>query len=272
VGTALDKLHRPPTALAPELPAGDGPAILASNGAGAGGGEVAVEKGWHIEHADRSSARLRRQTAESVVTAAVSLGGGGGATCRIEVSDSIDVEGMGELLAEFAKGAGLQLEVSFTATRLSSSHVVTEDIGLALGRALRAIAIERMMSTGIQGAGSNVDAPEDLSALPVRVGVSIEGRKFCKFVPFQEPYDSFRRSFLVGHTLPNGLYSEDLDDFVDAFAGGLNAGVIVHVGRPVEPATGWPLVFRGLGEAMAEVLSENPARRELVPGVKGTLA
>jgi len=152
------------------------------------------------------------------------------------------------------------------------SHVVTEDTGLALGRALRGIAVERMEHIGIHGAGSNISSAHDVVDKPIRVGVSMEGRKFWKYVPFDQTYVDFRRSFLVGHTLPNGLFSEDLDDFVDGFAGGLHASVMVHIARAIDPVHGWPLLFRALGEATAELLSPNPARRGLIAGVKATLA
>jgi len=161
--------------------------------------------------------------------------------------------------------------VGFSASRLSSSHVVTEDVGLGLGRALRGMAIERMSELGIYGAGSNVRALEDVNR-PVRVGLSMEGRKFWKYVPFGGDYAAFRRTFLIGHTLCGDLFSEDLDDFIDGFAGGLQASVMVHVADGVGAEEGWPLVFSSLGEATREFLSVNPYRKALAPGVKATLA
>jgi len=236
--------------------------------------EARVERGWRVHAASPSHARLRRETAESAVgvEVAVALGEAAGARCRVDVADSINVAGVEELLDRLAVGAGLGIAIDFRATRLSSSHVVLEDIGLALGRALRLLAVERMESTGIEGAGSNVDRVESLVEQPIRVGVSMEGRKFWRFVPLAETYDEFRRGFLLGHTLPSGLFSEDLDDFVDGLAGGLQASVMVHVAERVEPETGWAQVFSALGEAIGELLSVNESRRSLTPGVKATLA
>jgi HAD superfamily hydrolase (TIGR01509 family) len=242
-----------------------------TNVAGAAVEERAVERGWVVEHVSTRAARLSRRTAESKVEIGVALGGPD-VRFRLEVGKTINVDGMADLLRELAAGANLELDVSFLATRLSSSHVVTEDIGLALGRAIRGIAVERMERVGIHGAGSSVSTPADLNEKPVRVGVSMEGRKFWKYVPFQQDYAEFRRDFLVGHTLPNGLFSEDLDDFVDGLAGGMHASVMVHFDRPVGPSLGWPMVFRGLGESIAELLSPNPGRRGLIAGVKATLA
>ncbi len=177
-----------------------------------------------------------------------------------------------DLLDEFAEGAALQLDVTYEATRLSSSHVVTEDIGMTLGRALRYVAIERMDKFGIHGAGSSIKNPNGGPDQPIRVGVSMEGRKFWKYVPMSQDYGEFRKTFLVGHTLANGLHSEDLDDFVDGLAGGLESSIIIHIDNNTDPVTGWPMLFRGLGEAMAGLLAVNPHRLSLAPGVKATLA
>jgi HAD superfamily hydrolase (TIGR01509 family) len=233
--------------------------------------QAPVEQGWDIRQSSAKRAKLRRETAESVVDIELELGTPS-AECSLAVSDSINVAGITDFLREFAVAGNVRIAVGFNATRLSSSHVVTEDIGLALGRALRCIAVERMVGFGINGAGSNIGSVEDLTSKTIRVGVSLEGRKFWKFVPLSSDYTNLRKRFLVGHTLPNGLYSEDLDDFIDGFAGGLGASVMVHVGPDVDPVSGWPSVFSGLGAAVQELLTPNPDRKALAPGVKATLA
>jgi HAD superfamily hydrolase (TIGR01509 family) len=231
----------------------------------------AVERGWTVQHVSEWGASLERRTAESAVGVSLRLGAPS-VRCAINVSNSIDVTGMVDLLAEFTEGAMLQLDVTYEAIRLSSSHVVTEDIGMTLGRALRHVAIERMDKFGIQGAGSSIKNLSEGPYQPIRVGVSMEGRKFWKYVPMSQDYGDFRKTFLVGHTLANGLYSEDLDDFIDGLAGGLESSIIMHIDNNVDPVTGWPMLFRGLGEAMAGLLAVNPHRLSLAPGVKATLA
>jgi HAD superfamily hydrolase (TIGR01509 family) len=231
----------------------------------------AVERGWTVQRVSEWEANLERRTAESAVGVSVRLGTPS-VRCAINVANSINVTGMVDLLAEFAEGAMLQLDVTYEAIRLSSSHVVTEDIGMTLGRALRYVAIERMNKFGIQGAGSSIKDSNEGPYQPIRVGVSMEGRKFWKYVPMSQNYGDFRKTFLVGHTLANGLYSEDLDDFIDGLAGGLESSIIMHIDNNTDPITGWPMLFRGLGEAMAGLLAVNPHRLSLAPGVKATLA
>jgi len=194
------------------------------------------------------------------------------AKCRFVVSESIHVEGFRDLLDTLARAGGLRIELDFEATRLSSSHVAMEDTGLVLGRALKEILVVRMDRVGIQGAGSSIVAPEDLERAPIRVGLSVEGRKFCRFVPFDCDFPTLRREFLVGHTVAGGLFSEDLDDFIDGLAGGMAASILVHVQQRLPPHEGWPLVFEALGQAVAGALAPNPARKGVPPGVKATLA
>ncbi|MGH3717262.1 MAG: HAD-IA family hydrolase [Pseudonocardiaceae bacterium] len=268
VGIALDKMfNEQPVAPSPPRDEGtESPAAPLPTS-----GERAVERGWTVQWVSEWGASLERRTAESVVRVSLRLGTPS-VRCTINVADSIDVTGMVDLLGEFAEGAGLQLDVVYEAIRLSSSHVVTEDIGMTLGRALRYVAVERMDKFGIHGAGSSIRDPSEGAYQPIRVGVSMEGRKFWKYVPMSQDYGDFRKTFLVGHTLANGLYSEDLDDFVDGLAGGLESSIIMHIDNDTDPVTGWPMLFRGLGEAMAGLLAVNPHRLSLAPGVKATLA
>ncbi|WP_436521944.1 HAD-IA family hydrolase [Actinoplanes sp. HUAS TT8] len=263
VGIALDRMYNA-TPDAVELPETTG------SGVAPAAPVSAVEAGWTTDAVSPTAVRVSRATAESVVSVDLALGTPQ-TDVAIQVNGSVSVDGLTGLLEDFAAAAGLRLTVRFEATRLSSSHVITEDVGMVIGRALRAMAIARMGALGIYGAGSNVHDVDDVEQ-GVRVGLSMEGRKFWKYVPMRGTYAAFRRGFLIGHTVSGDLFSEDLDDFIDGFAGGMQASVMVHVGEGVDPAAGWPRVFAGLGRAVEELLSHNPYRKALAPGVKATLA
>ncbi len=228
--------------------------------------------GITVEELTDQTAAVVRVTAESRVRVAVNCAGHWPGCCSFKVGPSIQVSAFGGLLEAMAKEAGFTLSVYFTAERLSSSHVVTEDTGLVLGRTLKELLIRRMNSSGVNGAGSSIQSEADLASQPLHVGVSVEGRKFVKFVPFAEDYSAFRKHFLLGQDVYGGLFSEDLDDFLDGLAGGLHCSIMVHVRERVSPAEGWLLLFQQLGKALHEVFQENPARKGVPPGVKATLA
>lgn len=218
-----------------------------------------------------SYASVFRGTAESHVAAAVDFTRQRPHEFSFQVAPTIDVSGLPQLLRDFADAAGFTLQVEFKATVLSSSHVVLEDTALVVGRALLEILNLRMQAWGVNGAGSNLRSATDF-ARAVRVGLSVEGRKFWRFVPFQGEVERLRKDFLLGQTLDNNLRSEDLDDFVDGLAGGLACSIMVHLAELPAPQAGWQQIFEGLGTALREVFAYNPYRKGVPPGVKATLA
>jgi HAD superfamily hydrolase (TIGR01509 family) len=216
--------------------------------------------------------KVFRGTAESHVVVSVDFSQQHPNTFAFNVAPSIDVSELHRLLEILAKEAGFTIQVEFNATVLSSSHVVLEDTALVLGRALLEILTVRMIEWGVNGAGSSLSTVQDFQAQPIRVGISVEGRKFWKFVPFKVSLDKVRQDFLIGHHVFNHLRSEDLDDFLDGLAGGLACSIIVHIEELVEPNEGWQLLFRNLGKALKEVFALNPYRKGVPPGVKATLS
>ena len=216
--------------------------------------------------------KVRRGTAESHVTVAVDFSQQQPNVFTFEVASSIDVSEFSKLLTLFAQTAQCTLQVEFKATVLSSSHVVMEDVGLVLGRALLEMLTLSMERQGINGAGSSLQTMEDLDNQAIRVGVSIEGRKFWSFVPFNCSYDALKKELLIGQTIYNQLRSEDLDDFLDGLAGGLAGSIMVHVKQSIAPTDAWERVFEHLGMAISEAFATNTYRRGVPPGVKATLA
>ncbi len=217
-------------------------------------------------------AKVSRGTAESKVVVHVDFSKHAATMCRFNVSSTIQVSRLQELLEIFAEAAGCTIHVDFNMTTLNSSHVVMEDTALVLGRALKEILVLRMMKYGVHGAGSSLQSEEDLHQQPIRVGVSVEGRKFWKFVPFENSFDDVRKRFIIGQNVCDSLFSEDLDDFLDGLAGGLNCSIIIHLKELMNANEGWQIIFRNLGKALQEVFGYNPYRRGVPPGVKATLS
>ncbi|MBF0192220.1 MAG: HAD-IA family hydrolase [Magnetococcales bacterium] len=230
----------------------------------------AKEARFTIEEADLTRCKAVRITAESALTVIVDFSRASDHAFVFDVAESIAVGSLPDLLTRLADQAGFSLRVECHALALSSSHVVLEDTGLVLGRVLLEILKARMVATGVNGAGSSVQNPEDLN-VPVRVGVSVEGRKFLCLVPLNDSRDALRQRFLVGQDVLHGIRSEDLDDFLDGLVGGLTASVVVHFQSIPEPESGWTQIFHQLGTALRETFAINPQRKGMPPGVKATL-
>ena len=128
-----------------------------------------------------------------------------------------------------------------------------------------------MNSLGINGAGSSVTDAAALSD-PIRVAISFEGRNSVNIVPIRMPRDELQRRMLVGHTLANGLFAEDLDDFLYGLAQGMSSTVTVHVHEVADPEQAWQQVFVALGKAWSQAFAVNPTRLGVPPGVKATLS
>jgi HAD superfamily hydrolase (TIGR01509 family) len=258
LGIALNKIFAPPQ-----------PAALPfdySIEENTGSGEIQVlAKSLHYS-------KVFRGTAESHVEVAVDLAQQNPNVFIFNVAPSIAVEELAQLLELLAQEAGFTLQVKFNATVLSSSHVVLEDTALVLGRALLEILVLRMQQWGINGAGSSIHTLQDWEQQPLRVGISVEGRKFWRFVPFAVSLERVKKEFILGQTIYQQLRSEDLDDFLDGLSGGLAGSIIIHIAELIDPQQGWPILFQNLGKALQEVFAFNPYRQGVPPGVKATLS
>ncbi|MCK5720445.1 MAG: HAD-IA family hydrolase [Thiomargarita sp.] len=215
---------------------------------------------------------VSRGTAESFVEIAVDFSKQRPNKFDFKVAPSIKINELQQLLELLANKAGFTIQVNFNATVLSSSHVVLEDTALVLGRALLEILTLRMLEWGVNGAGSSVNSKLDLEEQAIRVGLSIEGRKFWQLLPFNFSNTQLRQEFIIGQTIYQDLRSEDLDDFLDGLAGGLACSILIHIQQFTEPTTAWSLIFENLGLALKEAFANNPYRKGLPPGVKATLS
>ena len=221
-------------------------------------------------------AEIERETAESKLLVSIDYSAQSGASFSyqgtpIEHYDATALEGLHSLLDRIAAECGFQLRAIFTAKALSSSHVLLEDTGMVLGRVLREILMQRMMDQGINGAGSSLKVPSDIRQQAIVVGMSVEGRKSCMFIPFSTDRSQLYKDFILGHTVFGGLYSEDLDDFFDGFSWGLGCSIMIHCKKKLAPEAAWGQLFSHFGSALHEVMLPNPNRRGVPPGVKANL-
>jgi HAD superfamily hydrolase (TIGR01509 family) len=252
--------------------ASTGSATGASTGSATGASTGSTSADLQIRHANLTRAEVYRGTAESHVHVSVDFARAGQHRFQFQAAPSVDLSRLPDVLTRFADAAGIGLEIDFKASVLSSSHVVLEDTALVIGRCLLEILILRMQHWGVNGAGSSVQTAEQFAHQQVRVGLSVEGRKFWRFFAFHQSADTLKQQFLLGQSVLDSLRSEDLDDFLDGLAGGLSASIMVHLQQIPAPEQGWLDVFEHLGMALREAFATNPYRQGVPPGVKATLA
>ncbi len=260
VGIALSKVFTPSVKTESKI-FKDKTAVKSTNSSGA----------IIIKQASLDSAVVFRKTAETEITIGVYFDSKRKNRSSILVDKSINVKGSEKLFFLLGKQAGFRLDINFNAKVLSSSHVVMEDVGLVLGRALLEIFKLRMETEGSNGSGSNLISPDNFKKKPVTVGLSVEGRKFCQIISNLD-YTVIRRRLLVGQNIMGNLRSEDLDDFLDGLSGGMGCSLIINLKKLLKPQDFWAMVFVGIGQALKEAFEANPYRKGVPPGVKANLA
>ncbi len=195
--------------------------------------------------------RVSRRTTESEIEVALNLG-----PRDPKLRDRIEtpLPFFNHLLEHIAWRAEVNLEVAVRLTSFQLAHVVLEDVGDALGRAV-ATYLARTREHGAVGYGwalSTID--EALS----RVVVSFEGRALLAM------------DHQVG--LPErveGMQSEDIAAFFEGFVQGGGCTLHADVLKGKNGHHMWESLFRALGESLGAAMARRPWRGGITPGVAG---
>ncbi len=218
------------------------------------------------------TAIVSRGTAETGVTIGVDFTKKRPNSFQYNVDPSINISEINILFELLAKETNCTLQINFNAKILSSSHVVLEDIGMVLGKSLLEILKLRMETYGMNCAGSSLQTIEDDKNQNIRTGISVEGRKFWRYIPFDGDYKNLQKKLLIGKNVFENLRTEDLDDFIDGLCGGMTCSIAVHIKELSDPTDDWKNIFITLGKAIKETFTINPYRKGVPAGVKATLS
>jgi imidazoleglycerol-phosphate dehydratase len=193
-----------------------------------------------------------RETRESTVE--VWLDGGPRHDCVIETGLNF----FDHMLETIAWNACLNLEVHFSHRRYRLTHVITEDVGLTVGRGVGRLLQERL-AAGINGAGSGTMGIDEAIAIAL---ISFEGRANA-YYDLGTPGGRLERV--------EDMLSADLFAFFDGVAQGARATIHLRSLNGNDPHHVWESVFRAFGVALRNALAPNPWRAGLTAGIKGTL-
>ncbi len=255
--------------------------------------------GVRIVAASEKKALVERRTSENEARVEVEFGK------RKKCEIKTPVEFLSHMLQTIAWNCGFNLKLRYKAKNYKLTHVVFEDVGIVLGRALREVMIRRIDGRGANARGANVTYPrlkawaccnleeaEASAPLPAAkaagfgreyvrglvadlgvideagalVGVSFEGRPELNIV-------SLNREMRVREMLAGNVEDAracDLDDFLKGFALGMGATLNVYLLSGEDPHHIWESVFRGLGCALAQAFERNEFRKGACAGVKET--
>ncbi|MEP7166503.1 MAG: hypothetical protein ABI758_00815 [Candidatus Woesebacteria bacterium] len=162
------------------------------------------------------------------------------------------------MLTGIASRACLNLDVQYTPTIAEPlDHVVVEDTGLTMGRAIREL-LDSRQSDGVSQRGTYTVAFDE--AL-VQVTLAFDGRAY-----------TFLRGEVPGMMLEKveDILSTNLRQFFDGFSQGAGCVVTVQFISGNDSHHTWEAAFKAFGEALRESLQPCPYRAGTTIGLKGT--
>jgi len=215
--------------------------------------EQPATTGVRIQLTGPGAISVRRETRESLTE--VHLDGGPRREGVIETG----LHFFDHMLETIAWNACLNLDVRFEHKRYRLTHVITEDVGLTLGRALGRLLEERLPE-GINGSGSSTMGIDEAIATAL---VLFEGRSGA-FYDLATPGGT-------GRERVEDMLSADLVAFFDGVAQGARATIHLRSLQGVDPHHVWESLFRAFGVALRNAFAANPWRAGLTAGIKGTL-
>lgn len=151
--------------------------------------------------------------------------------------------------------SGLNIETEVNLTNFNLTHLVCEDLGIALGKAIAAY-VQKNTDSGIYGFGDGI-------------GMIDEARAFCALSFESRTYFNMKYDFMPDNT--EGMNSEDLETFLEGIAQGANMTIHLelqcgHNGHHV-----WEAIYRAFGFALGKAIQPHAERAGMTSGVAGSI-
>ncbi len=161
---------------------------------------------------------------------------------------------LNHMIEHIAWRAGFNIEVSVKLDKFLLTHVICEDLGIALGKAVA----EYVKRNDVVGYG---DARGIIDEAKAATAISFESRALAII-----DYNGID----VPATVEN-MASEDLKVFLDGFAQGACCTLQMDILRGENAHHIWEAAFRSFGQALKEVVKKDPAREGQTSGVAGKI-
>lgn len=159
------------------------------------------------------------------------------------------------MIEHIAYRAGFNIKTEVELSDFTLTHVIAEDLGIALGKALK----EYIDTTdGAMGFGDAIGIIDEAKA---ECAISFESRAYIDF-------DAH------GIDIPSsveGMYSEDLVTFLEGIAQGAMCTLHIDLLKGVNGHHIWEAVFRSVGSALNRAVYVSPERCGKTSGVAGRI-
>ncbi len=162
---------------------------------------------------------------------------------------------LNHMIEHIAYRGGFNIDVGMSLDEFTLTHVIAEDLGIALGKACKEY-IDR--TDGCYGYGDAVGIIDEAKA---ECAVSFESRAYIDF--------DFH-----GISLPEsveGMYNEDLETFLEGFVQGAMCTLHIDVLKGRNGHHIWEAVYRSVGTALNRAFEVSADRKGKTSGVAGKI-
>lgn len=163
---------------------------------------------------------------------------------------------LNHMLEHIAYRSGINLSVTFEMDRFDLTHVVFEDIGMALGKAVKTY-LEENCAEGIPGFSDAVGIIDEAHA---SCALSFENRA---------SFHLSEQANVPAET--EGTLSEDLETFLEGFVQGAMCSLHLDLNKGRNGHHIWEAAYRAFGTALRRALTPDECRRGLTAGVCGSV-
>jgi imidazoleglycerol-phosphate dehydratase len=194
------------------------------------------------------SAQVKRETAETKIALAIDLDGTG----KADIATGIGF--LDHMLTLLARHSLIDMAISAKGDLEVDDHHTAEDVGIALGQALKQALGDK------KGIARYADCLTPMDETLTRVALDISGRPFLVF-----------RTAFPTHKI--GTFDSELvREWFQAFA--VNAGLTLHVETLYGDNSHHiaESCYKGLARALRAACAVDPRMKDVVPSTKGTLS
>lgn len=162
---------------------------------------------------------------------------------------------LNHMIEHIAWRGGFNIDVNVKLDEFTLSHVICEDLGMALGKAAR----EYIMRTdGAMGYGDAVGMIDEAMA---QCAISFEERAYIDI-----DYHGIELSEKV-----EGMDTEDLETFLEGFVQGAMCTMHIDLLKGHNGHHVWEAIYRSLGTALNRVFAVSDERKGKTSGVAGKI-
>lgn len=165
---------------------------------------------------------------------------------------------LNHMIEHIAWRSGINIETKVTLSDFVLTHVIVEDLGIALGKAV-AEYIKRNTKNGVTGFGDARGMIDEALAQSV---MSFESRTYF-YIDYHE------------NTIPQtveGMDTHDLETFLEGFAQGANCTFQIDLFRGHNGHHIWEAIYRSVGSCLKNVTAKNADREGKTSGVAGVVS